>query len=103
MNFVMDSNCPSDLFYQLVCVPPSIALSAWINDFTSIVNDISILVSFNQPASAFRDEIRDMDQATSTFLLQNSLSFCKPCRPHIIKSMKTTFIMEIGNNFLDSR
>jgi hypothetical protein len=73
-----DFNGSSDLNQELLHIPPWITFAAGIDNLSCIFDNDAILFAHNKTACNFVNEVRDMDQAPSTLLLELLLPFCKP-------------------------
>ncbi|KAJ7177166.1 hypothetical protein C8R46DRAFT_1213721 [Mycena filopes] len=102
MDIVVDFDCTLDLCNKLFGVPPGIPLGPRIDDFSGISNNATILVALNKLACALGNEVGNMDQTSSTLLLEDCLPFTEP-KANFIKSVKATLIVKICNNTLQSR
>ena len=55
---------------QLIGVPPGITIWAWVNDLLGFVNDVSVLVAVHKPTRHRTNELGDVNEAPTTFLLE---------------------------------
>jgi len=61
MGSLKDPNCGLKLFQKLLGVPPWITIGTWINDFSSIPDNLAIVIQEHEPAVFFINEIRNVN------------------------------------------
>lgn len=77
MCFLKDLHGILDLSHELLCIPPRVSArtAAWIDDDTSILDNLAISIPNNEAAALRVQKIGNMDQATTALLSKNRL----PC------------------------
>jgi hypothetical protein len=61
MSSLEDLNGGFYLIHKLFGVPPRISICAWINYFSSVLDDLTIFIQEHQSPIFFINEIRNMD------------------------------------------